>query len=77
VADLPSREEIHELTYAVDSISIKSIIACAVETTNHIDTGGIHMAVVHIQFTFINVYVYRVEISHMHAIHKIVDSYNN
>jgi len=58
VGDLPSREELHELlTYAVHSISTKSIVACAVKSTNHIDTGGIHMAVVHIQFTFINVYV--------------------
>ena len=58
MGDLPSLLELHELlTYAVDSISIKSIVACAYKTTNHIDTGGIHMAVVHIQFTFINVYV--------------------
>ena len=47
------------LTCAVDSISIKSIVAYAYKATDHISTGGIHMAVVHIQFTLINVCMWR------------------
>jgi len=43
------------LTCAVNSISIKSIVACAYKATNHISAGGVHMAVVCAQFTLINV----------------------
>jgi len=43
------------LTYTVDSISFKSNIAGTHKATKHISTGGIHMTIVHIQFTFINV----------------------
>jgi len=51
-------KELHKLlTCAVHSISIKSIVACADKATNHISTCAVHMAVVHIQLTFINVYV--------------------
>jgi len=43
------------LTCAVDSISFKSSVACTYKATNHICTGGIHMAVVSVQFTLIDV----------------------
>ena len=43
------------LTCAVDSIAYKSTVAFTLKATNHISTGGIHMAVVYVQFTIINV----------------------
>ena len=43
------------LTCAVRSISFKSIIARAFKAANHISTGGIHSAVVCIQFALINI----------------------
>jgi len=57
VGDIHSiSKELHKLlTCAVNSIAIKSIVACAYKTTNHISTGGILMAVVYAQFTLINV----------------------
>ena len=52
----PTCNNTHRLhTCAIYSISIKSIVACAYKITNHISTGGIHMAVVYAQFTLINV----------------------
>ena len=67
------------LTCAVDSISFKSTVASTYKATNHISTGGIHMAIVCVPFTLINVCMWRWILSgYMHTRDsvQIVNPYN-
>ena len=44
------------LTCAVDSISLKASITGTLKATKGVIAGGIHVTVVHLSFTLINIY---------------------
>ena len=46
----------HCLTCAVDSISLKTSITGTLKATKRVIAGSVHMAVVHLNHTFINIY---------------------
>ena len=64
------------LTCAVDSSSFKSTVACTYKATNHISTGGVHMAIVCVPLTLINVCTERIRL-YIYATWQMVVPYRN